>query len=149
MGMISALALLYVIDLLYQKYNPKRERKDIFAPQNNDWFRKINFNQRYFDREAISACTAIYIHNLPVRCFEKTKISYDKAPLAFLLKLSDCLQEWERPSYNNPEGFSATLFDIKVEKGNIVYNAKISQERKDEIAEELGGTLIIPDLRIE
>lgn len=142
-GIISSLAILYVIDLMYQKYNPKREYVDIYAINTN-----INWNQTYFERDVISACSAIYIHNLPSRCFVNAKIDRSKAPVAFLLKLSDCLQEWERPSLMNPTGFSPTQFDIGIDNGQLILHADVPVDRKDKIREEISLCLASPDLQI-
>jgi hypothetical protein len=136
-GMISSLAVLYVIDLMYQKYNPGREYKDIYAVSNN-----INWNQICFDRDIITACSAIYIHNLPLRCFRNAKIDVTKAPLAFLLKLADCLQEWERPSQKNQDGLSATLFDICTKNGELIFSADIQERTRNNIKREISFCLV-------
>ena len=57
-GMISGLAVLWVLDLMYQKYNPGRKHEDTFLPDSN-----INWNQRYFEEDIVSACSAIFVHN--------------------------------------------------------------------------------------
>ena len=142
-GMISSLAILYIIDLMYQKYNPKRKYSDIYAVMSN-----INWNQTYFERDVVSACSAIYIHNLPNRCFADAKIDRSKAPVAFLLKLSDSLQEWERPSLINPKGFSATYFDIKIDNDQLIFHADISDDKKRKIKDEISSSLIAPDVQI-
>lgn len=108
-GIVSSLAILYVIDLMCQKYNRKREYKKICAPGTN-----IDFNQKHFEEDVVSACAAIYVHNLPNRCFADAKIDRSKAPVAFLLKLSDCLQQWERPSRKNRTGFPADKFNVGI-----------------------------------
>ena len=142
-GMISSLAILYVIDLMYQKYNPKRKYSDIYGVRSN-----INWNQTYFERDVISACSAIYIHNLPNRCFADAKIDCSKAPVAFLLKLSDCLQEWERPSLTNPKGFSAAQFDIKIDNDQLIFHADISDDKKKKIKDEISSSLVAQDVQI-
>jgi len=142
-GMISSLAVLYVIDLIYQKCNPKRERSDIYADGS-----KINCNQIYFEEDVIPACSAIYIHNLPNRCFAHAKIDRSKAPVAFLLKLSDCLQEWERPSLKNQTGFSATKFGIEIGNDQIIFHADIPEDKKSEIREKISSSLVSPNVQI-
>lgn len=142
-GIISSLAVLYVIDLMYQKYNPKRKYSDIYAMSSN-----INWNQTYFERDVISACSAIYTHNLPNRCFTNAKIDRSKAPVAFLLKLSDCLQEWERPSSTNPTGFSAAKFDIKIDNHQLIFYANISDDNKKKIKDEISSFMVAQDVQI-
>lgn len=143
-GMISSLAVLHIIDLLYKKYNPEREYSDIYGRNSND----INWNQECFDRDVISACSAIYIHNLPKRCFADAKIDRLKAPVAFLLKLSDCLQEWERPSKINPTGFSATQFDINLNNDQLIFHMDMSDDRKQKIKDEISSYLVAEDVHI-
>lgn len=142
-GIMSSLIVLYVIALMYHKYNPKREYKDIHLDGTN-----INWNQTYFDRDIVSACSAIYIHNLPSRCFNKAKIDPKKAPIAFLLKLSDCLQEWERPSFASQTGYPASQFDIKIDKGQLVFYNELQKDKKEEIKETISSTLIATDVQI-
>lgn len=130
-GMISGLTILYVIDLLYQKINPKREFIDIFYKDGVSW------NQKYFVEDVVPACSAIFLHNLPNECYANAKISPKKAPLPFLLKLSDCLQEWERPSKNNEKGVPADNFDIIFDNGKLIMFADIPDSRKQEIQNEI------------
>lgn len=142
-GIMSSLIVLYVIALMYHKYNPKKEYKDIDLENTN-----INWNQLNFDRDIVSACSAIYIHNLPNRCFTDAKIDRSKAPTAFLLKLSDCLQEWERPSYERETVYPASLFDIKIDKGQLIFYSNISEKKNNEIKEAIFSSLIVPDVQI-
>ncbi len=143
-GMMSSLAVLYLIDLLYQRFNKKREYKDRFK---SSYARDINFNQVYFERDIVSACAAIFIHNLPNKWFSHAKIDRFKAPIAFLLKLSDSLQIWERPSKENPTGFPATKFNIKIDNNQLFFYADISDIEKDEMKNNI-STLIAPDIQI-
>lgn len=138
-GMISALVVLRVIDLLYQKFNKKR--KYIPKPIGG-----IDWNQKWFVSDVVPSCAAIFLHNLPSRCFKSSKIDRKKAPLAFLLKLSDCLQEWERPSKRNQTGYPSDNFDIELKNGRLSIVAEIDEDRKDEINTEIKETLIAPDV---
>jgi len=96
----------------------------------------------------VSACAAIYIHSLPGKCFDHSKIDRSRAPVAFLLKLSDALQVWERPSIKNPTGFAASLFDIEVVNGELRFRADIPKSEKDKINNEISSVLIAQDIRI-
>lgn len=128
-GIISSLSILCVIDMLYNKYNPKREYSQSDGPPDLDW------SQSYFENDVVAACAAMFIHDLPDDCFTSAKIDPVRAPLPFLLRLSDCLQEWERPSGLGTQEFPEGLFDIDVISGDLVFfvadkglKAKIEQE---------------------
>lgn len=144
-GIISSLTLLNILDLMYQKHNPSRTYKDIYVGGKDS---NTNWNQEFFDQDIIPACAAIYVHNLPPRCFNSKRIDPNKAPLAYLLKLSDTLQDWERPSEKNPSGFSSNQYDIKVINNELVFTVAVSAERKQKIDDEIDDSLITSDLRI-
>lgn len=144
-GVMSGLSVLYLIDLLYQKYNPKREYRDIVIPQEST---RVNFNQMYFERDVVSACTAIYIHSLSAEWFTRKKIDRSIAPVAFLLNLSDVLQEWERPNRLNTVGFSADLFDIRYDDSRLFLIADLEPKARQEIESKIRSTLIAPDIRV-
>lgn len=129
-GILGAMSVLYCIDNMYQLNNPNREYRDIFIGPSN-------WNQKFFNEDIIPACSAIYLHNLPKECFLKSKINCEIAPVAFLLKLSDTLQEWERPSGENVNGYSASLFNFDVEDSILYYKAKILESDKDRIKADL------------
>ena len=142
-GMYSSLAVLLVIDMMYEYHNPLREHKDIRAVEPD-----INWNQHFFENDIVNACSAIFLHNLSPSHFQSTRISRTKAPLAFLLKLCDSLQEWERPSKDNPIGLSADSFDIGVKDGKIVYSANISENIKKKIRGEILSSIDEVDIFI-
>jgi hypothetical protein len=141
-GIVSALAVLYVIDLMYQEHNPRRVHRNIFTPG-----RSVNFNQKFFERDVVSACSAIFIHNLSCSKFLHKKIERSKAPVAFLLKMSDTLQEWERPSLNNLNGNSANLFSLSVEQKRLLFKSTLTKEKKESIQNEL-TVLVAPDIEV-
>lgn len=87
-GMISALTILHWINSMYLRHNPNRSESYIPA-ENSDW------NLKYFKNNVISACSAIFLHDLDDDVF--VKIDKKKAPLPYLLKLCDELQNWDRP----------------------------------------------------
>jgi hypothetical protein len=76
---------------------------------------------------------------LPAKYFGEAKISLEKSPMAYLLKLSDCLQDWERPSKNNQKGFSASLYDIEIKNNKLIFYAP--PERQNKITDELEGCI--------
>jgi hypothetical protein len=141
-GVISALAVLKVIDMLYSKENPKREYRDILAG-------KVNWNQKWFEGDVVQACTAIFLHNLENFRFAGTPVRANRAPVAFLLRLADTLQEWDRPSGKEPDGHSPNLFDIEVSGGKLVYKTGIADPIKHGLRATLDQTLADHNVRIE
>jgi len=142
-GMYTGLCVLWVLDMMYEKNNPGRRHEDVRAVMPY-----LSWNQEYFERDIVSACAAIFIHNLPSHCFRSAKINRERSPLAFLLRLSDELQDWERPSRQNPNGESANNFDIENEQGILTLRAIISEEKKCRMREKIFSTLDAPDIRI-
>jgi hypothetical protein len=110
-GVVSALAQLKIIDALYFEENPNKEYRDIVKYVDNQ--KSLNFNQKNFDLDIVSASTALFIHNINRSyCGFSNKISFDIAPLAFLLFLCDTFQEWDRFSMNR-KVYSGNDFDIE------------------------------------
>jgi hypothetical protein len=138
-GIISSLSVLYVIDLMYQKYNP--ERKDEWTDQDS-----ILWGQSYFKNDVVPACAAIFVHDLN-HCLESAPLDRKRAPLAFLLKLSDCLQDWERPKADLPDGIPDDKFDIKVINKRLVFTVA-DKKRRDDIAKEVKSCLIATDVEV-
>ena len=134
-GIMSALVILYAVDLLYQHNNAGRVRQDIIGKSSN-----VNWNQDYFLNDIINACSAMFIHNLPQNCFGDVKIKLELAPLAYLLFLADNLQEWKRPSPLNRFGYSPTLFEIRVEQHQLIVKVPTPAMRS-EITEKLSNRL--------
>ena len=140
-GIISSLAVLYVVALMYRRYNRFREYRDIYEP------RGVNWNQSYFENHVTPACAAIFVHNLPPRCFVSTRIDPMRAPLPFLLKLSDCLQDWDRPSAEVPCGISDNQYDIACDATKVIFTAH-QPDRRDQIADEIAASLVSDDIEI-
>ncbi len=103
-GMLSALTVLYLVDLMYQKNNPQRI-------DDYDW------KQKDFENHIVSACSAIFLHNLSDDAFEK--MNRIKAPLPYLLKLCDELQTWDRPDQKTECLFSWNKVQGK-DKGRFI-----------------------------
>ena len=149
-GIISAIAVLYVIDMLYEKFNPNRLFEDTFGHDTN-----INWNQHYFVNDVVSSCAAIFLHNLRNDRFENTKIDPYKAPLAFLLKLSDVMQDWDRPSLLDIKGYNVENFNIEVVDGNLHFKVKPDIKgidgvrRIDSIRNDLESTIVMDNIVIE
>lgn len=141
-GIVSSLSVLYVIDLIYQKYNRNREHRDIHEPAG------INWNQSYFENDVVAACSAIFVHNLPSRCFEHAPLSRQRSPLAFLLRLSDCLQDWNRPSAEKPRGIPQRKYKINITTdGRLVFTVA-DAARRQKIIDDLGASLDTSDIEV-
>lgn len=111
-GVVSGLAQLKVIDALYYKVNPNREFRDINR-------NGLNFNQKNFDLDIVSASAALFIHNIDLNYYGfSNKITLDIAPIAFLIFLCDTFQEWDRYSENKPV-YSGDDFNIKCTRNSI------------------------------
>lgn len=96
-GVYSAIFLLSMLDDIYQQANPKREYLSVVGQGGRDW------NETYFVQDIVSACSAIFLHNLEVRVLGTKSIDVEKAPLAYLLRLCDILQDWDRPNGSSNE----------------------------------------------
>ena len=119
-GMISALSVLYLLDLMYAAHNSARAYTDALDENTG-----IDWSQDFFDQDIVPACSAIFTHNLPEECFTKAKIRRDVAPLPFLLRLADCLQDWERPKKKNPKGTPATRYNIEVTPNGLIVSSSL------------------------
>jgi hypothetical protein len=92
-GLISAIAFLKMMDHLYVSKG--------FADSTNN----VSYRKEYFNTSLVQCAYAIALHNLdfyPLELLEgffKNKGIYNinKCPFALLLKLSDTLQEWNKP----------------------------------------------------
>ncbi|MBC2699185.1 MAG: hypothetical protein HF976_14095 [ANME-2 cluster archaeon] len=109
-GIISALTVLYLIDLMYQSNNPER---------NNNNNNHSGWEQRYFENDVVSACSAIFLHNLSDDAFKNIK--KNKAPLPYLLKLCDELQNWDRPKTDMLNGDSPENYDVFIHDNKLIY----------------------------
>ena len=125
-GMISALTVLYLVDLKYQECNPQGKRQSVIV-DNSDW------NRKYFENDIVSACSAIFLHNLP-NAFEK--INKNKAPLPYLLKLCDELQNWDRPNQNKHQSDPPKNYDISTQNNRLIFKVN-SEKDRDKISKKI------------
>jgi hypothetical protein len=122
-GIISSMLLLKSLDILYEHYNPKRDRKHIEA-NNNNW------NYEIFENQIVNSCASIFIHNLPLQLFQNNKINEIRHALPFILRLSDELQDWERITKND-DYHAGTLYSININDGVLKFN--VPESRLDKI----------------
>ena len=123
-GVISALAVLRVLDLLYAKENPER----VYELKKVDG---IDWSQKWFETDNVSACAAVFLHNLDPNKVPMRRLSRHKAPVAYLLRLADTLQEWDRPSGKLPNGLSPDIFELDVAGPEIIYRARVPGAMKE------------------
>ena len=142
-GAISSFVLLNVFDFIYQSHNPNRDKKEKI-------YNGRDFNQENFENDILSSTTAIFLHNIPTSYLKQNSIiiDYNKAPLAYLLCLSDKLQEWERYSKYR-QVCTPDKFDVNIENNKINFLMDIPQERKNEIKDEINDSLTGLEIEIE
>jgi len=143
-GAIGSLLLLYSIDSLYDKNNPDHVNDNHYV-KNMDW------SYRNMKSDIVPACTAIFLHDLPAKEFKCGKIDIHKAPLAYLLRLADCLQEWDRPSIKNPNGYNSCCFDIDSKDEKLIFSiiGNNLKRIKNKIKKEIEGSLVCNNIVIE
>jgi hypothetical protein len=143
-GVVSALAQLKVMDALYYHVNPNREYRDINL-------NGLNFNQQNFDVDIVNACSALFIHNIDLDYDGfSDKISFDIAPLAFLLFLCDTFQEYDRYSEKIAEKeeeesvYSGDDFNIVCTHNSISLSVPKNLERKvyNSLSKRLSGLMV-------
>ena len=122
-GILSSLTVLYLIDLMYQKNNPLRDNKP-----HNGW------EQKNFEKDIVPACSAIFLHNLGDNAFKN--IDKTKASLAYLLKLCDELQHWDRPKGKKHKSDSPENYDIQVQQNKLIFKVS-DQDRKNKIEDKI------------
>jgi hypothetical protein len=140
-GIISSLSVLSIIDMLYHKHNQNRDYENIHNPHG------INWNQLNFEKDVVPACAAIFVHNLPEQCFQQARLDRKRAPLPYLLRLSDCLQDWERPSAKDLKGRPDNDFDICMQSDRLIFMVADSTQR-NRIKEEITSAILDPDIEI-
>lgn len=128
-GIMGSLILLYLFDRMYHNYNPgTHEGKHVVTINTNRGERNFNFDRKYLNKDIVSVCAAIYLHNLDPDIF-KTKIDRIRSPLAFLLILTDSLQQWDRPSYYTHKSSKAHLFRIELKDRKLYFSVPDNEKK--------------------
>jgi hypothetical protein len=109
------------IDLLYKKNNPQDNY------ETNSEGRPISWARKTFHQNIVPACAAILLHDAHKSNFKKRKITKDVATLAWLLRVCDALQDWDRPKSGSNEGIPAENYRIGFLDG--VTHFKCPQDR--------------------
>lgn len=100
-GIYSALIVAKTIDCLYAEHNP-----NLHAVLENDFW-----SYRNFTGNIMNAVASIFLHNLKAPELGQRFVK-EHHPLAFLMKMSDELQDWERLNQNNQYN-SAENYDVQ------------------------------------
>ena len=122
-GVISALFILKILNAMYYSSNPQRKYEKKIIDD-------LDFNQGIFDLEIVSACSAVFIHNIdPNYSGFKERINFKRAPLAFLLFLCDTFQEWDRYAEGRAV-YSGDDFNIICTPNSILLTVPVKLEKK-------------------
>jgi hypothetical protein len=138
---------------------------DLIQESLNGWGLAINAKDEYqnmirSDRIChgmISSLSVLYVidmmyqKNNPQRnngdFFDSFEIDPNSAPLPFLLKLSDCLQDWERPSAASARGVSEEKYDIQIAGQRLIFTVD-DADRRNKIREEISASLISSEIEV-
>lgn len=130
-GVVSALAQLKVIDALYYYKNHNIGSMESLSD--------LNFNPMNLKIDIVDACSALFIHNIDIKYDGfSNKISFDTAPLAFLLFLCDTFQEYDRYSEKR-DVYSGNEFNIVCNPNSI--SLCVPESLKSEMCETLSKRL--------
>jgi hypothetical protein len=135
-GIVSALLILKKLDDLYEQH-----RDNPFMKTASGW---VSCERHFFDGSIVPAAAAVAVHN--VNCYEETfvriwgkKSPFDimESPFAFLLKVADILQGWDKWKDGISEGESdVSQFIYRVERDKITI---LGHPNKEKLAKsELG-----------
>jgi hypothetical protein len=134
-GIVSSILVMKAIDEKYRFMNPYQ-----ISDRNNPW------SYSNMTEQITNVCSAIFIHNL-----ETDSLIWDftKTPLATLLKISDELQGWGRPSAKEPKGDSPEDYNLSFQNGKIVFYAKKEKVKplKTKIDHTRHFPIVIKELR--
>ena len=68
-------------------------------------------------------------------------------PLACLLRVTDCLQDWERPSATNATGVPDSEFAIDIVSGRVEFTV-LDPGRRGKIATDMSAALVVNEIDI-
>lgn len=142
-GIMSAIILLKILDVMYSKYN---EQTIQFKGHS------VTFKRSFFEKSIAQAAYAVAIHNLdfyPKILIDiwgtKRIYNFSLRPLSWLLKICDTLQEWNKPKakketdYITPDEIELELLNDSV----IIKKFPEKDKLKKKLDEFYVGTDII------
>lgn len=121
-GVISSLLLLAHIDLCYKEKNPT---------DRDDEYTDASWGRSGFRNFVVPPCSAIMLHDAGLENFKRKKIDKQQAPLAWLLRVADALQDWDRPKRGKRDGFPVENYRISID--NDIVEFKCHEDRIDSI----------------
>jgi len=133
-GVVSSILVMKAIDEKYRIMNP-----DQISDPNDPW----SFSN--MTEQITNVCSAIFIHNLEANSLVW---NFTENPLATLLKISDALQCWGRPSAKEPKGDSPEDYDVSFQDGKFAFYAKKDRVKslKTKIENTIHFPIVIEDL---
>lgn len=133
-GIVSSILVMKAIDEKYRIRNPNQ-----ISDPNNPW----SFSN--MTEQITNVCSAIFVHNLEAN---NLVWNFTENPLATLLKISDALQCWGRPSAKEPKGDSPEDYDLNFQNGKIIFYAKKDKVKsfKTKIENTIHFPIVIQDL---
>ncbi|MBI5528805.1 MAG: hypothetical protein HY897_20945 [Deltaproteobacteria bacterium] len=139
-GIAGAIIVFREIVDLYDDHNPDHLSSMSATPDGIDW------SYKNIQNDVVPACAAILLHNLKA----VPKIGLGTTPLAYVLRLCDTLQTWDRPLVfgKQPKAVSpGSGCDINVAGVNIEFVAavKILARVKDELIHRLNDIDVADD----
>lgn len=135
-GIFSSLTVLYIASKLYNKYNPENKYDDI------EKF-NANWNYNYFEKYILNACAAIFLHNFKVIT---PRMTMKNSGCAYLMKLCDALQNWNRPRNHDSSLVSPNNYSISIHDNKLYFTAPKDEEKK--INDELANTINMEHINI-
>lgn len=133
-GIVSSILVMKAIDEKYRIMNPNQ-----ISDPRNSW------SYSNMTEQITNVCSAIFIHNLETNSLIW---NFTENPLATLLKISDGLQCWGRPSAKEPKGDSPKDYDLSFQKGKIIFYSKKDKVKplKTKIKNAINFPIVIEDL---
>jgi hypothetical protein len=123
-GIASSMMLLSYIDMYYQNANKDRDNYSYDEDH-------VSWGQSDFVEFVVPACAAIFLHT--TKRYESI-LDKENASLAYLLRIADAFQDWDRPYCNRP-GYTADQYTLEHVDGCIKFFCPAS--RVDDIKNDL------------
>jgi hypothetical protein len=128
-GVLGSLMLLKLVDALYKSHH--------------------TWDRSDFREDVVGVCASIFLHSLRINDFGATKLARNRHALPFLLRLTDELQDWDRPGGAKTSERSATEYAISIRAGAL--NFSVPPDRVNGLREAMacfdGIDILVSPLR--